>query len=167
MLAPFEIAALVLCVAGIAKLRAPRTAADALTALGLPANERLIRAFAVSELALGAVAVVHPGTAVALAIAACYVVFTALTVALARRGEACGCFGASGAPASFGQAAISAALAFVAAAAAVAVPRGASWILGQSPLVASILIMGIVAAVSATVVAYSELPAAWNAWSGR
>jgi hypothetical protein len=164
---PFLVAALTLCVAGVAKLRAPATAAAALIPLGLPAQRSLIRAFALCELALGAVAAVHPTPALAGAVAALYAGFAVLAVALARRGAACGCFGESNAPASLGQAAISGALALVAAAAATNGALGATWILGRSPMVALSLILGLAAAVGATVVALSELPAAWNAWSGR
>jgi hypothetical protein len=164
---PFLIAALVLCVAGVAKLRAPQSAADALGELGLPAHTALIRGFAAGEIALGAVAAVRPTPALAAAVAAVYFGFAVLSAALARRGAACGCFGEPRAPASLGQSSISGVLSVVCVIAATAGAHGATWLLGRSPMVALCLFLGIAAAVGATVVALSELPAAWNSWSRR
>ena len=45
--------------------------------------------------------------------------------------------------------------------------HGLPWILGRAPLEALVLGLGIATAVFATVVAYTELPAAWGAWSRR
>jgi hypothetical protein len=164
---PFLIAALTLCTAGVAKLRAPATAVDALRAVGLSVDPLAVRAFAGGELALGAAAVLSADAVVAIVLAALYAGFAVLTLVLHRRNATCGCFGETGAPASRAQSAISAALAVVCAAAAVGHAHGAPWILARSPLTAASLLIGIGAAVFATVVAYSELPAAWNAWSGR
>ena len=75
---PFLVAALVLCVAGVAKLRAPRRAMGAL---------------AVGEVALGAACLVQPTRPEALALAVVYMSFTAVAVVLRRRRLSCGCFG--------------------------------------------------------------------------
>ncbi len=164
---PYLIAALTLCVAGLAKLRSPRPAARAMRAADLPGGPLAIRAFAAGELALGAVAVTVATPATAATLAAFYAGFAALALVLHTRGAECGCFGDSGAPASPWQCAISALLAAVCALAAATSAHGITWLLGRSPGTATILILGIGAAVYATVVAYSELPSAWTAWSGR
>jgi hypothetical protein len=164
---PFLVAALALCVAGLAKLRSPRPAADALRAAGLPSHPWLIRTFAAAELALGAYAALTTSTAAAIAVGATYAGFAGLTLVLHRRHAACGCFGREGAPASPAQSAISAVLAAVAAAAAIWHPHDLSWIVSRSPMTAASLVIGIGGAVFALVVAYSELPAAWSAWSIR
>jgi hypothetical protein len=164
---PYLIAALTLCVAGVAKLRAPSAAARALRAARLPGDALAIRAVGAGELALGAAAAALATPATAAALAAVYVAFSALALVLHRRGAECGCFGDSGAPASPMQSAISALLAVVCVVAAATSMHGVSWVFGRSPSIATILILGIGAAVYATVAAYSELPSAWTAWGGR
>lgn len=164
---PFVIAALALCVAGVAKLRSPRPAAEALRAAGLPSHPWLVRAFAAVELALGAYAALSVSTVAAVAVAVMYAGFAGLTLVLHRRHAACGCFGADGAPASPGQSAISAALAATAAATAVWHAHGLRWVVSRPPATAATLALGICGAVFALVVAYSELPAAWSAWNAR
>ncbi len=151
---PHAVAAIVLCVAGVAKLRAPRTAA---AALGVPAG--LIRAFAVYEVALGAGALAWSALSPPLALT--YLGLAALTLVLGRRVQACGCFGEGDAPASPVQSAISVLLAL----AAVAPAHGAGWLLARPPASAAVLVAGIAAAAYAIVVAYAELPPAWRAWS--
>jgi hypothetical protein len=164
---PFLIAALTLCVAGVAKLRSPAPAAGALRAARLPGNEAVVRVFAAGELALGIAAAVSPGTAIAAALACVYAGFAGLVLILHRRGAACGCFGEALTPASRAQSAISAALALVCAVAAAGETHGVGWVLGRTPATAASLVVGVAAAVFALVLAYSELPAAWNAWGGR
>jgi hypothetical protein len=164
---PFLIASLALCVAGVAKLRSPRPAAQALAAAGLPGHPQLVRVFAAYELALGVYAALSTSTVAALAIAATYAGFAGLTLVLHRRRASCGCFGAEGAPASRAQSAISALLAATGAATAIWHAHGISWIVSRSPTTAFALAFGTGGAVFALVVAYSELPAAWSAWSAR
>jgi hypothetical protein len=164
---PYLIAALTLCIAGFAKLRSPRPAARAMRAAGLRGNPLAIRVFAAGEVALGVAAAALATPVTAAALAAVYSAFAVLALVLHHRGAECGCFGDSGAPASPLQSAISAVLAAVCALAAAASTDGIPWVFGRSPGTATILILGIGAAVYATVVAYSELPSAWTAWSGR
>jgi len=58
--APFAVAAVVLCAAGLAKLRAPNGAVRALMVTGLPARAGFVRALAVGELVIGGLALVRP-----------------------------------------------------------------------------------------------------------
>ncbi len=163
---PFALAALVLCVAGAGKLRSPRTAVDALATLGAAPPAAVVRIFALLELGLGAWCLARPSAVAAAALAVLYAGFCGLTLALARRRSPCGCFGAGQEPASGAQALLSAALAAVAFAAAIWGSHGASWLLGRPAMTAAALTVGLAGGVYATVIAYTELPLAWSAWSG-
>ncbi|MBS1848198.1 MAG: hypothetical protein JST73_07955 [Actinobacteria bacterium] len=94
-------AAIVLAVAGIAKIRHPDGTADALRNAGLPGNTTAVRVLGGVEIALAAV-VVATGSPVALGALACaYAGFAGFSARLrARQGSAasCGCFGASSSP---------------------------------------------------------------------
>ena len=91
--APFAVAALVLVVAGVAKLRAPAPAAAALRELGLPTAALAVRALRGFEIALGVWALATPTSVAAIALACCYAAFAGLALLLASRRAACGCFG--------------------------------------------------------------------------
>jgi hypothetical protein len=157
---PQALAALVLGVAGLAKLGSPGAAARAV-GLSRPA----IRAFSVGELALAGWALVDGGAGGSAAMAVLYAGFAALTLRLARAGAACGCFGAEQAPASPLQSVLSGALAAVCGAGALAGAHPATWILQRPAPTAVVLVLGVAAAVYATVLAYSELPQLWLSWS--
>jgi hypothetical protein len=161
---PLAVAALVLVVAGVAKLRAPAPAARALRELGLPAAAPAIRAFAAGEVALGVWAFVGARAVAAIGLACCYTVFSILAVLLARRRAACGCFGEGDFPASPVQALLSAVLAAACAGAAVWHPHG---LLDRPAGQAVVLVIGIAGSAYAMVLAYTQLPAAWSAWSAR
>jgi hypothetical protein len=166
---PFLLAALVLCVAGAAKLRSPAAAVRALAALGLARGARagLVRAFAVGELALGAWCLLAPARLAAGALACLYAIFSGLALLLARRRSSCGCFGEGDGPASIVQSLLSAALALVALAALLSMPHGLGWLLQRPPTIATVSILGIAGSVYGTVLAYTELPLAWASWSAR
>jgi hypothetical protein len=165
---PFAVAALVLCVAGLAKLRSPAGAARALVVAGLPAPRTLVRVGAAVEVAIGAWALARPSAITAGAMALLYGGFCGLSLLLARRRASCGCFGDDDAPASPVQSALSAALAAVAVAAAALGVHGVGWALRSAGAAAAlVLAAGIAAAVYAAVLLYTALPQAWAAWSGR
>ena len=160
-LAPvFAVAALLLCVAGLAKLRAPAAAA---AALGAPSWT--IRALAAGEVALGAACVVHPTRALAVALAVTFAVFAGVAAVLKRRRMACGCFGDDDLPVSHAHVIASELLCAVGVAAAVASPRGL--LAGQPAWTAGVLAAGVGASVYAIVLVYTEVPRAWAAWSGE
>jgi hypothetical protein len=165
--APFAAAALVLLVAGIAKLRSPAGAVRALVGAGLPARAGLVRAFATAEAALGAWCLFHPVALAAGALAGLYAMFSGLALLLARRRSSCGCFGEGDAPASIVQSLLSAALALIALAAIAAPPHGIGWILARPITTTTVLLLGIAGSTYAAVLAYTELPAAWGSWSAR
>jgi hypothetical protein len=165
--APYAVAAALLCVAGFAKLRSPSAAVRALGTIGLVVGATSVRAFAVGEVGLGAWCALAP-TPVASALMAClYVGFAALTLLLARRAAACGCFGGDRVPASVTQSILSVVLALVSLAAVRWVPHGVGWMLERPANLATVWVMGTAGAVYGTVLAYTELPLAWRSWGAR
>jgi hypothetical protein len=164
---PIAVAAVVLAVAGLAKLRSPAGARYALAAAGVSVPSGAVRVVAVGELALAALVLLVPGRATCALLAGMYALLALVARALARRGAACGCFGGDDAPATAAHVWLSAALA-AAAAAGIAWPaHGVAWLLSAAPGVAAPLALGIAGAAYATVLAYTELPAAWSAWRPR
>lgn len=88
------VAAVVLVLAGAAKLRAPGGTADALRAARLPAAPALVRLLGAAEVGIGVAVLAAGGPVPAVAAAVLYAAFTAFV--LRQRGEAgavCGCFG--------------------------------------------------------------------------
>jgi len=158
---PFLVTSLVLCIAGLAKLRAPATAA---AALGM--HPWMIRALAIGEVVLGAACVVHPTRPVAVALAAAYAVFATVAVVLKRRRAACGCFGDNDLPVSQAHVIASELLGAVAVVAAVVSPRGLPWLASQPAVTAAVTAVGVAGAAYAMVLVYTEVPPAWAGWSG-
>jgi hypothetical protein len=157
----------VLCVAGTAKLRETEPARRALLTLGLPSGRMIVRAVGLCELGVGGWGAIDPSRAGAVAIAVIYAGFAVIAAALARRQVSCGCFGADDRPASMAQSILSAAISLVALGAALAGPHGLSWALGRPAAQAAVLLLGAAAATWAAVLAYTEFPGAWGAWSAR
>jgi hypothetical protein len=149
---PFIVAACVLCVAGVMKLRSPSTR---------------MRVLGVVEVALGVACAVHPTRALAVALAVVYASFAAVALGLRRRRAACGCFGEYDFPVTLAHVIASELLGTLALAAAVAGPRGLGWVLDQQAPNAVALLTGIAGAVYAVVLVYTVVPRAWVAWSGE
>jgi hypothetical protein len=159
---PFLVAALVLCIAGVSKLRAPGTAAAA-----TGTRPGVIRALALGELAVGAVGAIHPIRAGAVVLAVVYLVFAVVALVLRRRRVVCGCFGDNGLPVSLAHVIASELLGALALAAALAGPRGLGWLAGQPGITAAALAVGVAGAAYATVLVYTAVPPAWATWSGE
>jgi hypothetical protein len=159
---PFLVACLVLCLAGLAKLRAPETAA---IAVGLPAWS--VRALAGGEFVLGAVCALDPTRAGAGALAAVFGLFALAAAVLMRRRVACGCFGDDDFPVTRAHVIASELLAAVAAAAAFIAPHGLGWLASQPGLRGAALVVGVAGAAYALVLVYTAVPRAWAAWSGE
>ncbi|QGN58630.1 MauE/DoxX family redox-associated membrane protein [Nostocoides sp. HKS02] len=124
---PFLAAAGLLVVAGLPKVADPLPLVRALRAAGLPAGRPLVRLFAVAEIAIGVGALVAPGRASALAVAAAYLLFTGFVAHVLRRGGvlgSCGCFGKPDTPATYTHLVLTAAAALAALATAVDPPAG-------------------------------------------
>ena len=161
--APVLVAALVLCVAGAAKLRRPGIASDALGALGVSAGPVLVRALAACELALGVSCLVFGGVAVVF-LAVVYAAFAGVAIRLQRLHQPCGCFGAVQEPSSAWQWGLSAVFALLAAAGAVWPVHTIGSIFDRPPATATATVIGLAGAAYAAVIAYTELPSAWGAW---
>lgn len=164
---PFLAAAGVLCVSGVAKLRSPGPARQALVLLGLPSRRGLVRGLAAAELGLGAAGLTAPGTVTGLLVALAYATFAVVAARLAALRASCGCFGESQGAASPVQSWLSAALAALALAAAAWPPHGVGWVLGRPAAQALTLAVGAAGCVYGLVVAYTQLPGAWRAWGTR
>lgn len=164
---PIAVAAIVLAVAGAAKLRSPDGARHALATAGLSVPRAVVRSIAAAELALAALMVLAPGRLTCALLAMTYAVLALVARVLTRRGAACGCFGGDDVPATAAHVWLSAVLALIAGAGVAWPARGIAWLLAASPGVAGPLTLGIAGAAYATVLAYTELPSAWSAWRPR
>ncbi len=160
-------AALVLCVAGWAKLRSPRAVRRALSTLGLPSSGLPVRVLATAELALGATCLLDPTRLVCALVATAYVALTAVAWILARREADCGCFGEATTAASPLHLVLNAALATAATAAVFAGAHPIWWFFGHQVWSALALCLAIAGSAYGLVIAYTQLPRAWTAWSGR
>ena len=93
---PFLIAALLLAAAGAAKLVDPTNTVGALRRMGVPAPAPLVRFGGALETGLAVAAVVTGAPALAVLVAASYLLFTAFVLIALGRGlpiGSCGCFG--------------------------------------------------------------------------
>lgn len=159
---PVSAAAALLCVAAVAKLRAPAGAVRALTALGWPARIWHVRALCGLEMALGGAALLRPDPVPTAGLVALYAVFAGAAVLLRARQSACGCFGSGEVPASAIHVLLSSVLALVCAAGALWPAHRLAWTLTRP-----VLALGIAGCVYAAVLAYTQLPPAWGAWHPR
>jgi hypothetical protein len=164
---PIAVAAIVLAIAGLAKLRSPAGAKHALAATGWSVSRGAIRVIASVEVVLAMLVVIDPGRLTCALLAAMYGVLALVARALARHGAACGCFGGEDTPTTGAHVGLSAALTLLAAAGVAWPPHGVGWLLGGAPGVAAALVLGIAGAAYATVLLYTELPSAWSAWRPR
>lgn len=102
---PFLAISALLVVAGVMKLRRPAFTAGALSAVGLPGSDTLVRLLGVTEIVVGVAAAASGARLWALAVAVFYMAF-ALFVAHALRRRTpiatCGCFGSPDTPPTVG-----------------------------------------------------------------
>jgi hypothetical protein len=168
VLAPLVgIAAGLMLVAGVAKLRSPASALEALDALGLPASTALARGVGVIEACLGAVCLIAPGHIGLAALAGAYLVLAVAVSAGRLHGERqapCGCFGEASTPAQLGHLALNLTCATLAAAAALEPPQSLARILGEG-LPALALLAGIGCSVYLTLALLTLLPESWRAYN--
>ncbi len=114
------VAAGVLALGGLAKLRGPEATVPMLRALGLAGSPALARLLGLVEVGVGAAAFLVGGRALAAAVALLFAVFTVAVLRLRASGDAvsCGCFGRSSAPPTMVHVVVDAVAAVVAASAA-------------------------------------------------
>ncbi|MFA9445952.1 MauE/DoxX family redox-associated membrane protein [Egicoccus sp. AB-alg6-2] len=147
--------------AGIAKLRHPVEARDA---LGLRSAHSLllVRAVGVGELILAGAVLGVGGRWPSAALAVAYLGFALVAYRQQRRGAACGCFGAASAPA--GPTHVVSNTVVAVAAAATALPLGAgapapAWQLGLGPVPTALAVLLLVVAVATLQQLFTRLPA--------
>jgi len=145
---PFALAAVLLVVGGSAKAVRPRDTAHALTALGLPGREGLVRALAGAELIIGLGALVVAGPLFAGLVALSYGLFVVFVVAALRSGHpisSCGCFGKVDTPPSVIHVTVNFVAAVVALAAVFADDLSMPHILAHQPLAGApfVLLVGV------------------------
>lgn len=120
---PYLASALLLVVAGVAKLRDPLPLVRALRSARLPAPVAGVRLAAAAEVVLGLTAVLRGGRVPAVLVAASYAVFTGFVLLARRRGgvlASCGCFGRADTPPTTVHVVVTGALALLAAGVALA-----------------------------------------------
>jgi hypothetical protein len=95
-------AAVLLMIAGLAKLGRPAPAAELVTTLGLPAPLSGVRALGLLEVALALAALAVGGRSPAMAVGGLYLLFALVVVrALSLGASSCGCFGRADTPPSW------------------------------------------------------------------
>jgi hypothetical protein len=164
---PLAIAAGVLVIGGVLELRDTRPARDALFALRIPVPGLVARLTGPLEVVVGALALVLGGRAVAGAVTALYLAFTAILAVQLRRGDdrSCGCFGRLSARPSATHLVVDAGLALVALVAVFVDPPGLAILVQEAPSAFDgAVLVGLVALASGLLVAVlTVLPATRNA----
>lgn len=120
---PYLASALLLVIAGAAKVRDPLPLVRALRSARLPAPVGAVRLVAVAEVALGLAAALLGGRVTAVLVAASYTAFTGFVLLARSRGgvlASCGCFGRADTPPTTGHVVVTGALALLAGAVAAA-----------------------------------------------
>lgn len=155
-------AAVLLVIAGLAKVLHPRPTAEMLGTLGLPGVPALAAAIGVGEFALGLLALVVGGPFFAVATGIVYVGFAVVVLrALAVDAPSCGCFGRDDTPPSWIHVVgdlVFAVASFVAAAGSTPLEVMDDQPAGGIPFV---IVVGLVAGLA--VAAFTALPAALDA----
>jgi hypothetical protein len=160
--------ACLLILAGVAKLLVPGPAIGALRAVELPAGPLFVRLAALAEIVVGVWVLAAPSTAAMAALATAYLCFAG-AVSRMRQAEVadCGCFGVG----SFEPTALHLALNLVALVAAfcavIAPPDAIGAVFDRAPLEAVALAAAVATSVFLAYLAYTVVPAAWNAYGGE
>jgi len=168
---PVLVAALVVVLAAAAKLRSPAGASEALAVLGVPIRRRAgrelaVRLLATGEIGLGVTVLIAGGAAAQFALGGLYLSFAVMTLALARRHAECGCFGDTGGPASAIGAGLNFGFAAVCLLGAAVGATGGEQLFDLPAWQAPGALLALAAAAVAASLTYTELPRAWQAWSG-
>jgi len=160
--------AALLAIAGIAKLRHPAPAANAMALAGFGVGRSGARLIGLLECGVGAWVLLSPGVPALGALALAYAILAAGIWAMRRADVAdCGCFGES-APLEPSRLhlAVNLMAAATCALAALSPPPGLRAAAGRAPLEAVALISGVAAAILLSYLAFTALPAAWSAYGG-
>jgi hypothetical protein len=164
----WTLAALV-AIAGVAKLRHPAPAANAMARAGFGAGRPGVRLTGMFECGVGAWVLLDPGVPALAALALAYAALASGIWGMRKADVAdCGCFGES---ASLEPSRLHLAVNLMAAAtcalAALSPPPGLSTAIDRAPLEAVALIAGVVAAILLSYLAFTALPRAWSAYGSE
>ena len=130
LVVPYTAAAVLLGVAGVPKVRDPGDLVRAVRSVGMPFGRGAVRAFAVAEVVVAALALLVPSRITALLLAAMYAGFTAFVVVALRRGgvlSSCGCFGRADTPPTRAHALVTGTASVVGLLVAVDPPASGAW----------------------------------------
>ncbi len=160
-----SVPAAVLVVAGVAKLRAPASAGDALRAAGLPPGRVPARVVGAAELMAGAAVLVAPSRPALALAAALYAALACVAVRLLRASvvASCGCFGAA-APPSRVHVLFDVGAALLMAGAALSPPPAVLALAVRAPLAGVGLVVACAAAAYAVTLVLAHLPQAVAAY---
>jgi hypothetical protein len=158
-----------LAVAGVAKLRRPAPAANAMARAGFGAGRSGARLTGLLECGVGAWVLLDPSVLALGALALAYATLASGIWAMRRADVAdCGCFGES---ASLEPSRLHLAVNLMAAAtcalAALSPPPGLLRAIDRAPLEAAALIAGVAAATLLSYLAFTALPRAWSAYGSE
>ena len=161
--------AALLAIAGVAKLRHPAPAANAMERAGFGAGRSGARFAGLLECAVGAWVLVDPGVLALGALALAYATLASGVWAMRKADvEDCGCFGES---ASLEPSRLHLAVNMLATAtcafAALSPPPGLRAAIGRAPLEAVAVIAGLGAAILLSYLAFTALPRAWSAYGSQ
>lgn len=158
--------AALLAIAGVAKLRSPGPAANAMARAGFGAGRLGARLTGLLECGIGAWVLLDPSVAALGALALAYATAASGIWAMRQADvDDCGCFGES---ASLKPSRLHLAVNLMAAAtcavAALSPPPGLGAATGRAPLEAVALVAGVAAAILLSYLAFTALPGVWSAY---
>jgi len=158
--------AALLAIAGVAKLRSPAPAANAMARAGFGAGRSGARLTGLLECVIGAWVLLDPGVPALGALALAYATLASGIWAMRKADVAdCGCFGESASlEPSHLHLAVNLMAAATCALAALSPPPGLRAVIERAPLEAVALTAGVAGAILLSYMAFTALPRAWSAY---
>lgn len=150
--------AVLLAVAGAAKVTDPAATSAALQGARLVSDRRLVRLLGAGEIVLAVAVLMLGGRLPAVLLAIAYAVFAAFAYRQARQGEGCGCFGVSDAPATRLHVVVNVVAATLAAGAALRPAPSLLAVLGDGVFEALLIAVALLLAAAALRLALTALP---------
>jgi len=169
LMPPVDVAAGLLVLAGVAKLRRPGPLGATLRAIRLPSGRAVVRAVGLVEVVVGLACIARPTAALELTLALVYLAFAGVAATLLATGadlESCGCLGEHDAPPSWVHVAFDLAAAAVVLLAATRPQATLVSAVSAHPAPGLVLGAGIAAGVVLASTVLAALPAAFAAYAG-
>lgn len=161
LLGPYLAVAVLVGVAGAAKVLSPRPTAGALRAAGFPSSEMVVRVLGAAELTIAILAMATGTWVGAVPLAVAYLGFAWFSWSAIRNGRAlsgCGCFGRPDTPPTHLHIVVNLGAALVSAAVAVWPVGGVAEVLGGLGIDATAMLTSVAAAVVLLYALLAELP---------